>query len=167
MNRKGLLLVVSGPSGCGKGTVLSEVFARQPDTYYSVSATTRSPRPGEVDGVQYHFLTKEEFEEKIAAGQMLEYAQYAGNYYGTPAQAVDEKLSQGKNVVLEIEVQGAKQVKLRRPDAVMIFIMPPSMKELRRRLTQRGTEAQEVVERRLENRPPGNASGQGLRLYCV
>ena len=150
MNRKGLLLVVSGPSGCGKGTVLGEVFARQPDTYYSVSATTRSPRPGEVDGVQYHFLTKEEFEEKIAAGQMLEYAQYAGNYYGTPAQAVDEKLSQGKNVVLEIEVQGAKQVKLRRPDAVMIFIMPPSMKELRRRLTQRGTEAQEVVERRLE-----------------
>lgn len=150
MNRKGLLLVVSGPSGCGKGTVLGEVFARQPDTYYSVSATTRSPRPGEVDGVQYHFLTKEEFEEKIAAGQMLEYAQYAGNYYGTPAQAVDEKLAQGKNVVLEIEVQGAKQVKLRRPDAVMIFIMPPSMKELRRRLTQRGTEAQEVVERRLE-----------------
>ena len=96
MNRKGLLLVVSGPSGCGKGTVLSEVFARQPDTYYSVSATTRSPRPGEVDGVQYHFLTKEEFEEKIAAGQMLEYAQYAGNYYGTPAQAVDEKLSREK-----------------------------------------------------------------------
>ncbi len=150
MSRKGLLLVVSGPSGCGKGTVLSQVFAKQPDTYYSVSATTRAPRPGEEDGVQYHFLTKEAFEEKIAAGQMLEYAQYAGNYYGTPAQAVDAQLAQGKNVVLEIEVQGAKQVKLRRPDAVMIFIMPPSMKELRRRLTDRGTEAQEVVDRRME-----------------
>ena len=150
MNRKGLLLVVSGPSGCGKGTVLSQVFAKQPNTYYSVSATTRAPRPGEVDGVQYHFLTKEAFEEKIAAGQMLEYAQYAGNYYGTPAQAVDAQLAEGKNVVLEIEVQGAKQVKQRRPEAVMIFIMPPSMKELRRRLTDRGTESQEVIQRRME-----------------
>lgn len=150
MNQKGLLLVVSGPSGCGKGTVLSQVFAKQPNTYYSVSATTRAPRPGEVDGVQYHFLTKEAFEEKIAAGQMLEYAQYAGNYYGTPAQAVDAQLAEGKNVVLEIEVQGAKQVKQRRPQAVMIFIMPPSMKELRRRLTDRGTESQEVIQRRLE-----------------
>ncbi len=150
MNQKGLLLVVSGPSGCGKGTVLSQVFAKQPNTYYSVSATTRAPRPGEVDGVQYHFLTKEAFEEKIAAGQMLEYAQYAGNYYGTPAQAVDAQLAEGKNVVLEIEVQGAKQVKQRRPEAVMIFIMPPSMKELRRRLTDRGTESQEVIQRRME-----------------
>ena len=150
MNQKGLLLVVSGPSGCGKGTVLSQVFAKQPNTYYSVSATTRAPRPGEVDGVQYHFLTKEAFEEKIAAGQMLEYAQYAGNYYGTPAQAVDAQLAEGKNVVLEIEVQGAKQVKQRRPEAVMIFIMPPSMKELRRRLTDRGTESQEVIQRRMK-----------------
>lgn len=150
MNQRGLLLVVSGPSGCGKGTVLSQVFAKQPNTYYSVSATTRAPRPGEVDGVQYHFLTKEAFEEKIAAGQMLEYAQYAGNYYGTPAQAVDAQLAEGKNVVLEIEVQGAKQVKQRRPEAVMIFIMPPSMKELRRRLTDRGTESQEVIQRRME-----------------
>ena len=150
MNQRGLLLVVSGPSGCGKGTVLSQVFAKQPNTYYSVSATTRAPRPGEVDGVQYHFLTKEAFEEKIAAGQMLEYAQYAGNYYGTPAQAVDAQLAEGKNVVLESEVQGAKQVKQRRPDAVMIFIMPPSMKELRRRLTDRGTESQEVIQRRME-----------------
>ena len=147
MNQRGLLLVVSGPSGCGKGTVLSQVFAKQPNTYYSVSATTRAPRPGEVDGVQYHFLTKEAFEEKIAAGQMLEYAQYAGNYYGTPAQAVDAQLAEGKNVVLEIEVQEAKQV---RPEAVMIFIMPPSMKELRRRLTDRGTESQEVIQRRME-----------------
>lgn len=150
MKQKGLLLVVSGPSGCGKGTVLNRVFALEPDTYYSVSATTRPPRPGEEDGVQYHFLTKEAFEEKIAENQMLEYAQYAGNYYGTPAQAVDERLSQGKNVVLEIEVQGAKQVKLRRPEAVMIFIMPPSMKELRRRLEERGTESPQVVARRMD-----------------
>ncbi len=150
MNQKGLLLVVSGPSGCGKGTVLSRVFAKQPNTYYSVSATTRPPRPGEENGVQYYFLTREAFEERIASGQMLEYAQYAGNYYGTPAQAVDAQLAQGKNVVLEIEVQGAKQVKLRRPDAVMVFIMPPSMKELRHRLQERGTEAQEVIQRRMD-----------------
>lgn len=145
---KGILLVVSAPSGCGKGTILAEVL-KDKDFYYSVSATTRSPRPGEIDGINYHFLKKDEFEEKIQTGGMLEYAQYCDNYYGTPRDKVFEKIDEGKNVILEIEVQGAMQVRKKCPDAVFIFIAPPSVGELRKRLENRGTESAEVIQQRV------------------
>lgn len=148
--RKGLLIVVSGPSGSGKGTVLSEVFAKRKGIYYSVSATTRKPRPGELNGQHYFFLTHEEFENKIRTGEMLEYARYCGNYYGTPKWAVEEKLRSGYDVILEIEVQGAKQVKRVCPDCITIFIAPPSEEELEKRLRGRGTECDEIIKKRLE-----------------
>ena len=146
--QKGLLLVVSGPSGCGKGTVLKEVMQQQ-NLYYSVSLTTRAPRPGEVDGVQYHFVSKERFEEMIARDEVLEHAEFCGNYYGTPRDAVEAMRNNGKNVILEIEVQGAQQVMQKCPDAVSIFIAPPSMTELEKRLRGRGTEAEAVIQKRL------------------
>lgn len=151
---KGMLIVVSGPSGCGKGTVLAEVLKNE-KFFYSVSATTRSPRPGEVDGTNYYFLTKEKFEETIENGGMLEYASYCGNYYGTPKKPVEDMLEQGRHVILEIEVQGAMKIKEKCPDALFVFILPPSLKELRRRLNKRGTETEEVIERRL-----GEAAGE-------
>lgn len=145
---KGSLFIVSGPSGCGKGTILAEIL-KDERFYYSISATTRAPRPGEVDGVNYHFLTKEKFEELIANDGMLEYASYCDNYYGTPCKPVEDMLNEGKHVILEIEVQGALNVMKKRPDAVSVFILPPSMKELRRRLNKRGTETEDVIEKRL------------------
>ena len=145
---KGLLIVVSGPSGCGKGTILAEVL-KNDNFYYSVSATTRQPRPGEVDGVNYSFLTKEKFEELINNDGMLEHACYCGNYYGTPKEQVMKNLENGKDVILEIEVQGALKVMETCPEAVFVFIMPPSIKELRRRLNKRGTESEDVIEKRI------------------
>ncbi|MBP0965897.1 MAG: guanylate kinase [Oscillospiraceae bacterium] len=145
---KGLLIVVSGPSGCGKGTILAEVL-KNDNFYYSVSATTRQPRPGEVDGVNYSFLTKEKFEELINNDGMLEHACYCGNYYGTPKEQVMKNLENGKDVILEIEVQGALKVMETCPEAVFVFIMPPSVKELRRRLNKRGTESEDVIEKRI------------------
>lgn len=145
---KGTLFIVSGPSGCGKGTVLAEIL-KQDNVYYSVSATTRAPRPGEVNGVNYHFLSKDEFEKLIENGGMLEYANYCGNYYGTPKKPVEDMLAEGKNVILEIEVQGALKVMEKCPEAVSVFILPPSLKELRRRLHKRGTETEEVIEKRI------------------
>lgn len=150
MNKRGLLMVVSGPSGCGKGTVLGRLLKEDPNVFYSVSATTRAPRPGEVEGVHYFFLSKEQFEEKIKTGGMLEYANYVANYYGTPAQAVEDQRSLGHDVILEIEIQGAMQVKAKCPDAVMVFVSPPSMEELKRRLIDRKTESEEVVNNRLK-----------------
>ena len=149
MNKSGLLVVVSGPSGCGKGTVLKQLIENDEHVFYSVSATTRSPRVGEVDGVHYYFISKEQFEEKIASGGMLEYASYVGNYYGTPTQAVEEKCAAGYDVILEIEVQGAMQLREKCPDAVFVFIIPPSMEELEHRLVNRQTETQEVIQNRL------------------
>lgn len=145
---KGLLLVVSAPSGCGKGTILGKIL-EDDKYYYSVSATTRKPRKGEVDGVNYYFLTEEQFKEKIDGGEMLEYAQYCEHYYGTIAKLVDDNLANGKHVILEIEVQGAMKVKALRPDAKFIFIAPPSIEELRRRLLKRNTESIEVINERV------------------
>lgn len=145
---KGTLFIVSGPSGCGKGTILAEVL-KDSRFYYSISATTRAPRSGETNGVNYHFLDKSEFEQLISNDGMLEYASYCDNYYGTPRKPVEDMLDEGKHVILEIEVQGALEVMKKCPDAVSVFILPPSLKELRRRLNKRGTETEEVVEKRL------------------
>jgi len=150
MNKRGILIVLSGPSGAGKGTVLTRLFSERDDMFLSVSATTRAPRPGEEDGVQYYFVSRSRFEDMIASDELLEHAEYCGNYYGTPLKAVEERLAAGRNVILEIEVQGAMKVKSRCPDAVMVFIAPPSLKELERRLRGRNTEDGDTVERRME-----------------
>lgn len=147
---KGILYVVSAPSGCGKGTILSEILKNNDNIYYSVSATTRDPRDGEVDGVNYYFLSDEEFKSEINNGGMLEYAQFCGNFYGTPKKMVIDKLKQGIDVMLEIETIGAMQIKKEMPEAVLIFILPPSVSELRRRLEKRGTEPQDVIDRRVK-----------------
>lgn len=148
--KRGLLLIISGPAGSGKGTVISELMKNSDDFRYSVSATTRAPRPGEVDGESYFFVSRERFEEKIARGEMLEYAEYVGNLYGTPRDAVEAALDAGKHVILEIETQGALQVMRKCRDAVSVMILPPDGKTLRARLEGRGTESSEVIERRME-----------------
>ena len=146
---KGVLLIVSGLSGAGKGTICKRIMEKYPDYELSISATTRDPRPGEVDGREYFFITKEEFEERIRNGQLLEYAKYVDNYYGTPKDWVLAQMEQGKNVILEIELQGAFQVRDQIPEAVLIFIMPPDMEELERRLRGRGSETEEQIKKRL------------------
>lgn len=147
---KGMLIILSGPSGVGKGTVREELFKDESlNLAYSISMTTRAPRPGEKEGVHYFFVTEEEFKNKIEAGKLLEWAQFVDNYYGTPQEYVDKLLNEGKNVVLEIEVQGALQVMKKRPDATTIFIVPPSMEELERRIRGRRTEEEETVQKRL------------------
>ena len=146
---KGKLVVISGASGVGKGTVLGIMMKKREDLKFSVSATTRAPRPSETDGVHYYFVTKEQFEEMIAAGQMLEYSAHAANYYGTPRAQAEEKMETG-SVLLDIEPNGAGQVKKAAPDAVLVFIMPPSMEELERRLRGRGDTSEEQIAMRLE-----------------
>ena len=143
------LFVISGPSGAGKGTICKALVERFPGIELSVSATTRAPREGEVDGVNYYFLDKETFEERIAVGGFLEYAEVYGNYYGTPKQKVLNKLEAGVDVLLEIDIQGAKKVREVYPEGIFIFILPPSKAELRRRLEGRGTDSPEVIEARL------------------
>lgn len=151
MSERGLLIVFSGPSGVGKGTVRQEIFSTPDHKFeYSVSMTTRAQRPGEVDGKDYFFRSREEFEELIRKGQMLEYAEYVGNYYGTPLTYVNETLDKGIDVFLEIEVQGALQVKKKVPDAVFIFLTPPDLNELQERLIGRGTDSEEVIAQRIE-----------------
>jgi|MGYP000486943540 guanylate kinase len=151
MSERGLLIVFSGPSGVGKGTVRQEIFSTPDHKFeYSVSMTTRAQRPGEVDGKDYFFRSREEFEELIRNGQMLEYAEYVGNYYGTPLTYVNETLDKGIDVFLEIEVQGALQVKKKVPDAVFIFLTPPDLNELQERLVGRGTDSEEVIAKRIE-----------------
>lgn len=150
MNNRGILIVVSGPSGVGKGTVIGKLFEMDKNLYFSVSATTRKPRPGEEDGVSYHFVSKEEFEEDIDNGNMLEYAMYSGNYYGTPRSAVEKQLAQGKDVVLDIEINGARSVSRLMPEAVLVYIIPPDMAELRKRLVGRNTESEDMIKLRLE-----------------
>lgn len=147
--KRGGLYVISGPSGVGKGTLVSKLLDMRDDVVLSISATTRSPRPGEVDGKNYFFLTKEKFKDLIDADGFIEWAEYAGNFYGTPLDFVEEQLSAGTNVILEIEVQGAFQVKEKLPDATLIFIEPPCMDELERRIIGRGTESEDVIESRM------------------
>ena len=149
MNKKGLLLVVSGPSGVGKGTLMKLLLEKNPNLRLSVSATTRSPRPGEVDGESYFFLTRPQFDALIAEDGFLEYAIYGDNCYGTPKKMVEDARAVGQDVILEIEAQGAMQIREKCPDAVLIFILPPSYEELKNRLIGRHTEPTEVVERRL------------------
>lgn len=150
MNKRGTLFVVTGPSGAGKGTVLKKVMAETDHLYFSISATTRAPRPGEVHGVHYHFITRESFAQLIREERLLEHAEYVGNFYGTPLDPVLEHLAQGDDVILEIEIQGAKQVKARYPEAALVFIAPPSFDELERRLRGRGTETEETILRRMD-----------------
>ncbi len=149
--RRGLLLVVSGPAGVGKGTINLSLISRNSDIRMSVSATTRSPRPGEIDGVHYFFKTDAEFQKMIESGAFLEYMRvFNTHYYGTPKSFVEQELAEGRSVILEIDVQGAMRVKAAYPDAVLIFIAPPSMSELKSRLIHRGTESTEAIERRFE-----------------
>lgn len=149
MTDKGILITVSGPSGSGKGTVLSELIKKRDDVKISVSMTTRKKRNGEIDGSSYYFVDREYFEKKINSNGMLEYAEYAGNYYGTPKEPVDEMLNAGKAVILEIDVQGADKIKNIYPDVIRIFIMPPSVSVLERRLRGRNTEDEETINHRL------------------
>ncbi|MDD3012894.1 MAG: guanylate kinase [Candidatus Gastranaerophilales bacterium] len=146
---KGNIFVISGPSGVGKGTLLKMLLAKHTEISLSISATTRSPRQDEVDGVNYFFVSKEKFQESIEKGEFLEWAKFADNYYGTYKKTVENALSKGINIALEIEVQGAMQIKEKMPEAILIFISPPSIDELKSRLTCRNTETEEVIQKRL------------------
>ncbi len=149
MNRKGIIIVVSGFSGAGKGTIMKALTAKYDQYALSVSATTRSPREGEVNGREYFFITNEEFEKLIEEDGLIEHAKYVNHYYGTPRKYVEDKLAQGIDVILEIEIQGALQIKKQYPDAVLLFVMPPSAQELEKRLRGRGTETDDVIRQRL------------------
>ena len=163
MEKKGILIVISGFSGAGKGTLVRELLSRHGQDYVlSVSMTTRSPRPGERDGVEYFFTDRERFEEAIEQDGLVEYASYCGNYYGTPRAYVEEKLAEGKNVILEIEIQGALKIKEKFPESLLIFVTPPNAEELKRRLEGRGTESREVIASRLAR---AAEESEGVELY--
>ena len=148
MAENGLLFVISAPAGCGKDTILSEAFKKTDEAGYAVSATTRAPREGEVNGVHYHFLSREEFEKKIAENEVLEYTEYCGNYYGTLRKSVNDLISSGKDAILKIEVEGAMNIRRMFPEACLVFILPPSWEVLRQRLRGRGTESEETITAR-------------------
>lgn len=166
MNRRGILIVVSGFSGAGKGTLMKELLNRYDSYALSISVTTRKPREGEADGREYFFKTVEEFEKMIATGQLIEYAKYVNNYYGTPKAYVEEQLAAGRDVVLEIEIQGALKIKERFPDALLLFVMPPNAKELHSRLIGRGTEDMETIRSRMR-RAVEEAEGVEAYDYLV
>ena len=159
---KGVLTVVSGFSGAGKGTVMKRLIQKYDDYALSISVTTRKPREGERDGIEYFFKTKEEVETMIENDEFLEYARYVDNYYGTPRFYVEEMLAKGKNVILEIEIQGAMQIKAKNPEAVLVFVTPPSFEELRNRLVGRGTETADVIESRLRR---ASEEAEGMSSY--
>lgn len=166
MNHQGILVVVSGFSGAGKGTLMKELLKRYDNYALSISATTRAPREGETYGKEYFFVTKEQFEKMRDERKLIEYAQYVNNYYGTPKEYVEQKMAEGKDVILEIEIQGALKVKKRFPDALLLFVTPPSAEELRRRLVGRGTETLEVINARLA-RAAEEASGMEAYDYLL
>ena len=167
MDEKGILIVVSGFSGSGKGTLMKELLARYPDTYaLSVSATTRAPREGEADGREYFFVSKDEFEKMIAKGELIEYARYVENYYGTPREYVEKMLNEGRDVILEIEIQGALKVKKAFPDTLLLFVTPPDATELKNRLVGRGTETLDVIKSRLD-RACEEAEGMDSYDYLI
>lgn len=167
MDSKGILIVVSGFSGAGKGTLMKELLKNHPGQYtLSISATTRQPRDGEEDGREYFFITTEEFEKMIAQDQLIEYARYVNNYYGTPRAYVEQKLEEGKDVILEIEIQGAMKVKKAFPETVLLFVTPPTAGELKHRLTGRGTETEEVIDSRLR-RAVEEADGMDQYDYLI
>ncbi len=166
--RRGLLVVFSAPSGCGKDTILQTIFHNKncDDFVLSRSMTTRAPRQGEINGVDYYFVTREEFEKRIDEDRLIEFAEYNGNYYGTPKDPVEEWLAQGKIVILEIEVQGASKVVKAYPEALSIFILPPSLEELERRLRQRNTDSEETIARRIAL-APGEIAKSSEFKHCV
>ncbi|MDJ0695227.1 guanylate kinase [Mastigocoleus sp. MO_188.B34] len=145
----GKLMILTGPSGVGKGTLMRTLLQRHPELYYSVSATTRTPRSGETDGINYYFVSRTKFEQLVASGEFLEWAEFAGNYYGTPRQPVLEKVNSGKTVLLEIELDGARQVRTSFPQAISIFILPPSLEELEKRIRSRNQDSEDAIARRL------------------
>lgn len=147
---RGILVVLSGPSGAGKNTVLSTVLPRIPDLRYSVSATTRPPRPGEAEGVDYFFVDDAKFDQMAQSNELLEWAEFCGNKYGTPRRFVEECLARGESIITDLDIQGARQIKQSYPDGVFVFLLPPSLSELENRLTQRGTEGSEAISKRLE-----------------
>ena len=162
MKDKGILIVVSGFSGSGKGTLMKKMLETYDNYALSISMTTRSPREGERDGVEYFFTDKQDFEQKISENQLIEYACYCENYYGTPREYVEKQLSAGKDVILEIEIQGALQVKKKFPESLLLFVTPPSAKELERRLVGRGTESMEVIQKRLSR---ASEESEGIEAY--
>lgn len=165
--RRGKTFIICGPSGVGKGTVVARLLASNPNLYFSVSATTRQPRHGEVDGVHYHFLSREQFQQWIAEDAFLEHAEFVGNYYGTPKKYVDATMDQGRDVILDIEIQGAEQVHQQRPEAVRIYVAPPSWAELERRLIGRGTEDMEKVRSRLERGKQEFAAASSFDYFVI
>ena len=168
MNNRGILIVLSGFSGAGKGTVVKNILKTYPDEYaVSVSATTRAPREGETDGREYFFKSTSEFQKMIATGELIEYAQYVGNYYGTPRRYVEEQLEAGKNIILEIEIQGAFNIKKMFPDAVLMFLMPPTAAELENRLRGRGTEDEATIKARLARAPQETVAAWPKRLHKI
>ncbi len=166
MNQRGILVVVSGFSGAGKGTLMKELLKRYDNYALSISATTRSPREGELDGREYFFVDKDRFQQMIAEGELIEYAQYVNHYYGTPREYVEQQMASGKDVILEIEIQGALKVKKRFPDTLLLFVTPPSAKELKSRLVGRGTETIEVINARLR-RAAEEAAGMEAYDYLL
>jgi guanylate kinase len=163
----GKLIVLTGPSGVGKGTLMNAILQRYPELHYSVSTTTRSPRPGEVNGKNYHFITRSEFEKLVTQGEFLEWAEFAGNCYGTPREAVLNHIQSGKLVVLEIELEGARQIRHTFPSALSIFILPPSFAELEKRIRGRGQDAEEAISRRLNRAEEEIAAADEFDLQII
>lgn len=163
----GKLIVLTGPSGVGKGTLMNAILQRYPELHYSVSATTRSPRPGEVNGKNYHFITRSEFEKLVTQGEFLEWAEFAGNFYGTPREAVLNHIQSGKLVVLEIELEGARQIRHTFPSALSIFILPPSFAELEKRIRGRGQDTEEAISRRLNRAEEEIAAADEFNLQII